>query len=75
MRLDAETMHPAEKLFVRVYLNGLPQRGVMLADDEGGEVRRYKRDLDGLLVRDESGAFVVETVRGDVRIELPQARI
>lgn len=54
---------------VKVFLNGVEQRDVTMADEEAGEVRRCVRTSDGNIAVDKhAGEFLMETVRGSVEI-------
>jgi hypothetical protein len=58
-----------------VFLDGFPQRSVLLADTTAGFVERFKRDLDGALVFDhEAGEYVTETVAGVVTVSIKPGR-
>jgi len=69
MRIEAGK-HPAAR-YATIYLNGEKvTRLCKWADAETGEVALYKTDaLGNPIVVDD--AFVLETLRGEVRIELP----
>lgn len=57
---------------VRVFLDGVEQKFVVLADEELGLIVRHKVGADGRQVIDRAKqSLVVEEARGVVRIELP----
>lgn len=58
------------RLFATVTLDGEPQRFCLMADEEAGEVTRYRTDALGRPAID-GDRFVTETVRGRVAIRLP----
>lgn len=55
---------------IRVYLDDVEQRLCIAADEDEGQVTRFVTDSRGNIVAD-NGSFAVETVRGVVRIVLP----
>jgi len=64
-RFDLDLTH------VRVYLDGAPFTRAVTADEEEGLIIAHKYSVDGLPVVNEEGtAFVLETLRGKVRIEI-----
>lgn len=69
---DPGFSHRAVGLRARIYLDGQEVRGCVTADEEEDLIVRYKTLEDGqTLVKNDAGdAFVLETVRGKVRIDL-----
>ena len=56
--------------FFRVLLDGVEQRWVETADDEGGFIIRSKLDADGKFVIDDNGYWAFEFLRGKVEIRI-----
>jgi len=53
-------------------LNGAEVKGVIEIDTEAGWLERFKRGLDGQLVRNaDRDGYEVERIEGEFRIELP----
>ncbi|WLS01743.1 hypothetical protein [Shinella oryzae] len=60
---------------VTVFLDGVEQRDVTMADDEAGEVRRCVRTPAGNIAVDKNaGEFLMETVKGSVEIQITEGR-
>lgn len=58
---------------VKVFLNGVEQRGVTMADDEAGEVRRCVHTPAGNIAVDKNaGEILMETVKGSVEIQITE---
>lgn len=56
---------------VRVYLDGAPFTRAVTADEEEGLIVAIKHDAEGQpVVNEERTAFVLETLRGKVRVEV-----
>ena len=53
---------------VRIFLDGEQVFGAITADEESGEVLRYRRKPDGKIACDASNMPLTETVRGTVKI-------
>lgn len=72
---DPGFSHRAVGLRARIYLDGQEVVGCVTADEEESLIVRYKVKDDGkTLVKNDAGdAFVLETVRGKVRIDLLSA--
>lgn len=54
---------------VTVYLDGVCQNHVIMADEETGELKRHPVDVAGNLIREED-CFKVEDLKGKVEIKL-----
>lgn len=75
MRLSCDPKDPGYANFnplkpVKIQLDGVPQFGVITADDQLGLITRYVRDENGRMkVNADGSQFETETVRGKVVIE------
>jgi hypothetical protein len=58
----------------KIYFNGTEIRSVIEADEEQGTIVRFVRDSAGRIMRDpdNEGDALKETLKGAVRIELPE---
>ena len=66
-KVDGDCWHEYKEC--HVYLDGVEQMWAEFADDAAGVVRRNIEDENGFLKHDQ-GEWLVEEVRGQVRIEL-----
>ena len=67
-----EAGHP--KIKSVIYLDGIEQRDVVVADTVDGFIEKYQRDNKGKLVHSEQGPFIkTETLFGKVTIGIASA--
>lgn len=68
---DPGFSHRAVGLRANIFLDEQPAKDVITADEDQGLIVRYRRSEDGqVMIDEEAKSFVVETVRGKVRIDL-----
>ncbi|HEX5126504.1 MAG TPA: hypothetical protein VFW00_07165 [Rhodocyclaceae bacterium] len=75
MRISADSKsadwHPIS-CHVKVFLDGVEQRGVTMADEECGQVVKYAQDSAGKFVFNrELDSLMSECLHGTVKIEVP----
>lgn len=76
MKLDIRVKDDFEQqglcVHARITLDGIAQTGALMADEEAGEVLRFKKGPDGKLVWQEKGKDAeTELVKGVVVISFP----
>lgn len=53
---------------VKVFLNGIEQKGCIIADSDAGMIKRYIEDENGYFVV-KNGKALIETIYGKVEIQ------